>query len=183
MGQNHLQEVLDRFIKSKFDIGILSDIWVPILFREYVIGYIHAWINQKGIPPFNFSTIDTLYQFAHVYAFSIKTNGYFDAGKLKNEPLSGKIIDISASGMLFAYPHSSLSVPLTPESELAIKMTAPNRTIRCNAKIVRQYTDSSIGYFGCRFLDMAPEDMRFLFECIYGKPLTDSDAAFLSGQV
>jgi hypothetical protein len=40
-----------------------------------------------------------------------------------------------------------------------------------------------MGYFGCRFLDVAPEDMRFLFEYIYGKPFTDSDASFLSGQV
>jgi hypothetical protein len=30
---------------------------------------------------------------------------------------------------------------------------------------------------------MAPEDLRFLFEFIYGKPFTDSDAAFLTGQV
>jgi hypothetical protein len=30
---------------------------------------------------------------------------------------------------------------------------------------------------------MAPEDLRFLFEYIYGKPFSDADAAFLSGQV
>ena len=85
--------------------------------------------------------------------------------------------------MLFAYPLASLSVTLLPDSELALKMIAPNRTIQCNAKIVRQYKEKTVGYFGCRFLDMAPEDVRFLFECIYGKILTDSDAAFLAGHV
>jgi hypothetical protein len=181
---NQVEETLSRFIKTKFDVGILSDIWVPILFQEYVIGYVHGWIaNKEKIMPFNFSTIDILHQFASVFAFSLKANGYFESGKVTNETLNGKVIDISASGLLFAYPHSSLSAMLLPDSEMAVKLIAPNRIIRSNAKIVRQYKDSAMGYFGCRFLDMVPEDVRFLFECIYGKPLMDSDAAFLAGQV
>ncbi|MDR2630309.1 MAG: PilZ domain-containing protein [Spirochaetaceae bacterium] len=186
VGENYLTETMTRFIKSKFDAGILSDLWIPILFQEYVIGYVHAWINNQGIPsppPFSFSTVAILYQFASVFAFSLKLNGYFESGKLKNKAIDGKVIDISASGLLFAYPHSSLSSALLPDSELEIKLLAPNRTVHAHAKIVRQFKDSSMGYFGCRFLDMAPEDVRFLFECIYGKPLTDSDAAFLAGEV
>jgi hypothetical protein len=181
---NLLEETLNRFIKTKFDSGILSDIWVPILFQEYVIGYVHGWItNKEKIMPFNFSTIDTLHQFASVFAFSLKLNGYFESGKVANDTLNGNVIDISASGLLFACPQSSLSPMLLPDSELAVKLSASNRIIRSNAKIVRLYKDSAMGYFGCRFLDMVPEDVRFLFECIYGKPLTDSDAAFLAGQV
>jgi hypothetical protein len=30
---------------------------------------------------------------------------------------------------------------------------------------------------------MAPEDTRFFFEFIYGRPFTDIDATFLAGQV
>jgi c-di-GMP-binding flagellar brake protein YcgR len=110
-------------------------------------------------------------------------NGYFETGKLKNEPFEGKVIDISASGLLFAYPNSALSTALLPDSELSVKLVAPRRTVSANARIVRRYKDNSQGYFGCRFLDMEPEDLRFLFEFIYGKPFTDTDATFLSGQV
>jgi hypothetical protein len=172
-----------RFIKAKFDAGIFSDAWIPVLFQEYVIGYIHIWINKEGKLPFDYGVIDTLYQFAKVLAFSLKENGYFEGGKMKNEPFEGKVVDISASGLLFAYPHSALSAVLLPDSELAVKLIAPRRSINANARIVRRYKDNSLGYFGCRFLDMAPEDMRFLFEYIYGKPFTDTDASFLSGQV
>ncbi|MDR1619013.1 MAG: PilZ domain-containing protein [Treponema sp.] len=172
-----------RFIKAKFDSGIFSDAWIPVLFQEYVIGYIHIWINKEGKLPFDYGVIDTLYQFAKVLAFSLKENGYFDGGKLKNEPFEGKVVDISASGILFAYPHSSLASALLPDSELAVKLISPRRIVKTNARIVRRYKDNSLGYFGCRFLDMAPEDMRFLFEYIYGKPFTDTDASFLSGQV
>jgi hypothetical protein len=181
---SQLEETLNRFIKTKFDSGVLSDIWVPILFQEYVIGYVHGWItNKEKIMPFNFSIVDTLHQFASVFAFSLKANGYFESGKVANDTLNGNVIDISASGLLFACPHSSLSPMLLPDSELAVKLSVPNRSVQCNAKIVRHYKDSAMGYFGCRFLDMVPEDVRFLFECIYGKPLADSEAAFLAGQV
>jgi c-di-GMP-binding flagellar brake protein YcgR len=179
----YVDDACARFIKTKFDSGIFSDAWIPVLFQEYVIGYIHVWINKEGKLPFDYGVIDTLYQFAKVLAYSLKINGYFEKGKLKNEPFEGKVIDISASGLLFAYPHSNLSSALMPDTELSVKLMTPRRNINANARIVRRYKDNSQGYFGCRFLDMAPEDMRFLFEYIYGKPFTDLDASFLTGQV
>jgi hypothetical protein len=179
----YIDDAINRFIKQKFDAGFFSDAWVPILFQEYVIGYIHIWINKEGKLPFDYNVIETLYQFSKVLAFSLKTNGYFDSGRVKNEPFEGKIVDISASGLLFAYPHSSMSSALLPDSELAVCLTASKRTINASARIVRRYKDNALGYFGCRFLDMAPEDMRFLFEYLYGKPFTDSDANFVSGKV
>jgi hypothetical protein len=179
----YVDDACARFIKAKFDSGIFSDAWIPVLFQEYVIGYIHVWINKEGKLPFDYEVIDTLYQFAKALAYALKINGYFEKGKMKNEPFEGKVIDISASGMLFTYPHSNLSSALMPDSELAVRLINPRRTIKTNARIVRRYKDSAQGYFGCRFLDMAPEDMRFLFEYIYGKPLADKDASFLTGQV
>jgi hypothetical protein len=172
-----------RFVKSKFNSGIFSDIWVPILFQVYVIGYIHVWINKPGKPPLDYEILETLYQFARVLGFSLKANGFFDAGKLKNEPFEGQVIDISASGLLFAYQSSSLAETLAPNTELLIKISTAKRTVNASAKIVRHFNDVSIKYFGCRFLDMAPEDIRFLFEFIYGRPFTDKDATFLAGQV
>jgi hypothetical protein len=172
-----------RFIKTKFNSGIFSDAWIPVLFQEYVVGYIHIWINREGAQPFDYSIIDTLYQFAKVLAYSLKINGYFEKGKLKNEAFEGKIIDISASGLLFAYPNTAFSSALLPDSELMVKITTARRSVNITSKIVRRYRDSSMGYFGCRFLNMAAEDLRFIFELIYGKPFTEFDAAFLNGQV
>ena len=178
-----VNDAYTRFIKSKFDSGIFSDLWVPVLFQEYVIGYVHVWISNKNKVPFDYGVIDTLYQFAKVLSTSLRMNGYFEGGKLKSELYEGKVIDISASGLLFMYPHSSLSSSLLPDTELSIKLITPRRTVNSQAVIVRRYKDGTQGYFGVRYVDMAPEDLRFLFEFIYGKPFTDSDAAFLAGQV
>ncbi|MCL2231685.1 MAG: PilZ domain-containing protein [Treponema sp.] len=179
----YVDDACARFLRQKNESGIRSDLWMPILFQEYVIGYIHIWINTDNKPPFDYGVIDTLYQFSKILANSLRLNGYFETGKMKNEPFEGKVIDISASGLLFAYPNSTLAVTLMPNSELSVRLSSPRRTVSCKAKIVRRYKDSSHGYFGCRFIDMAPEDLRFLFEYIYGRPFTDSDATFLSGQV
>jgi hypothetical protein len=178
-----IDSALIRFVREKYNSGIFSDAWIPILFQQYVTGYIHIWIDKENKLPFDYDVIDTMYQFTKVIAYSLKINGYFEAGKMRNEPFEGKVIDISASGVLFAYPHSNLSSTLLPDSELTVKILTPKRNVNAKAKIIRRYKDSSMGYFGCRFLDMAPEDMRFLFEFIYGKPFTDTDASFLSGQV
>lgn len=179
----YVEDALARFIKTKRDAGIYSDAWVPILFQEYVIGYIHLWIEEENKPPFDFSILDTLYQFSKVLVFSLKIHGYFDNGKVKKESFQGRVMDISASGMLFAYPHSPLSSALLVDSELDVELITPRRTIKTSAKIVRRYNDTSMGYFGCRFVSIEPEDLRFLFEYIYGKPFTDQDASFIAGRV
>ena len=183
VGQAYMDEAVRKFLKHKHDDGVFADAWVPILFQEYVIGYIHVWNSVEGKPPFDYNVIEILYQFAMVLAFSFKEKGLFNSGRIKNEPFEGKIMDISASGLLFAYPHSGLSATLLPDSELAVKLSAPKRTIQTTAKIVRRYKDNSLGYFGCRFTDMAPEDMRFLFEHLYGKTFNDAEASLVAGQV
>jgi hypothetical protein len=148
-----------------------------------VIGYIHCWINEKAKAPLDYGILDNLYQFSKILARSFKVNGYFESGRLKNDPFDGKIIDISASGLLFTYPNSTHSASLLPDTELTVRLKTPRRTVNVKAKIVRRYKDNIQGYFGCRFINLEPEDLRFLFEYIYGKTFTDDDAAFLSGQV
>jgi len=179
----YVDDAYRKFIRQKLESGITSDLYVPILFQEYVLGHIHMWINKDGMLPFDYGVIDTLYQFAKILANSLKINGYFETGKLKNNPFEGKIIDISASGLLFTYPGTEFSTTLMPDNELSVLLKTPRRTVNAKAKIVRRYKDNIQGYFGCRFLDMEPEDLRFLFEYIYGKPFTDLDAAFIAGQV
>ncbi|MCL2801857.1 MAG: PilZ domain-containing protein [Treponema sp.] len=184
VGANYLDEKCTRFLKSKFNEGIYSDAWVPILFHEYVIGYIHIWIDKQGKLPFDFSVLDNVYQYAKVLAFGLKENGYFDHGKVENQPFDGRVLDISASGLLFACPLGSpLLATLLVDAELTVTIEAPNRTINVVARIVRRFKDKSASYFGCRFVNMVPEDMRFLFEHLYGRQIDETDSAFISGQV
>ena len=184
IGKKFLEENTARFLKNKFDDSVFSDAWIPILFHEYVIGYIHIWIGKQGKLPFDFSVLDNVYQYTKVLAFALKENGYFEHGKVRNQPFEGRVLDISASGLLFAYPlGSSLLATLLVDSELTVTIETSNRTVNVLAKIVRRFKDKNAGYLGCRFINMAPEDVRFLFEHLYGRQIDDEEAAFLSGQV
>jgi c-di-GMP-binding flagellar brake protein YcgR len=184
VGSTFLDDNCARFLKNKFEDNIYSDAWVPILFHEYVIGYIHIWIDKQGRLPFDFNILDNVYQYAKVLAFALKENGYFEHGKVENESFAGKVLDISASGLLFACPlGNALLATLLIDAELTVSIEAPNRTINVIARIVRRFKDKTAGYFGCRFMNMEPEDVRFLFEHLYGRQIDDSDTAFLSGQV
>jgi c-di-GMP-binding flagellar brake protein YcgR len=184
IGIAYLDENYMRFLKNKHNDGIYSDAWVPILFHEYVIGYIHIWIDKQGRLPFDFSALDNVYQFSKILAFSLKENGYFEHGKIENEAFEGKILDISASGLLFAYPLGTrLITTLLIDTELTVTIEAAYRTISVVAKIVRRFKDKTSSYYGCRFVNTSPEDLRFLFEHLYGRQIDANDTAFLAGQV
>ncbi|MDR0322715.1 MAG: PilZ domain-containing protein [Treponema sp.] len=184
IGATFLDENIARFLKNKFSSGVFSDAWVPILFHEYVIGYIHTWIDKEAKLPFDFGILDNIYQYAKVLAYALKENGYFEHGKVENQPFEGKVLDISASGLMFA---CSLGSPLLStlliDSELTVTIQTANRTMTIIGKIVRRFKDKSAGYFGCRFMNMAPEDTRFLFEHLYGRQIDADDTAFLTGAV
>ncbi len=176
----YVDDQLHRFLKAKLDNGIYSDVWMPILFQEYVIGYIHLWIDAPGKPPFDLSVVDTLSQFARVLAYSLKINGYFKDFLVNKELYQCRVIDISASGLLFANGRSDLSTTLLPDSELELVLVTAKRTVKTEAKIVRRFLDGTQYHYGCRYITIAPEDRRFLFEYLYSKPMTDADAGFLT---
>jgi c-di-GMP-binding flagellar brake protein YcgR len=180
IGVAFIDSACARFIKAKTESSIFSDAWIPILFHEYVIGYVHIWIDVADKPPLDYEIINTLFQLTKVLAYSLKINGYFEKGKLKNDPFEGRVIDISASGLLFAYPVSAnISSVLKPDSKLTVKITTPERSITTEARIVRRFKDKTIGYYGCRFDKMEDEEHNYLFQFIYGKPFTDADSEFL----
>ena len=182
----NLDGAVERFIKQKRDDGFLSDAWVPIPFREYIIGYIHTWIKEQGKAPFSHETIETLYQFAKLLAHSFRLNGYFNSGKLENMSAEGQIIDVSVSGVLFTYPRSRLPSDMAEGGELSMILETPARTINASARIARRWQNEGKDYFGCTFLDMEADDMRYLFEYLYGKPPNNEDRdkdKFLAGKV
>ena len=181
--ERYVDAAAARFVRMKREKGVFSEVWVPILFQDYVVGCLHVWSSREDLPPPDYEFLDTLFQFARALSLSLKASGYFDSGRLDNEPFAARVVDISASGLLFSCPFTSLSRALRPDAKLSVKLLAPGRAVDTAARIVRRYIDRTGSYFGCRFLDMEPEDIRFLFEFLYGKPFVEEDACFLAGQM
>jgi hypothetical protein len=170
-----------RFERNKKASGILSELMIPLLFQEYVIGYVYLVNNLPGKPPFDLPVLETFHQFAKVLAYSLKVNGYFRNAPKKTQDFSADVIDISAGGLLFSNSSRELSTSLLPGSDLRLSIKAKGRTIKATAKVKRVYRDSAHSYFGAEYTELAPEDFRFLFECLYGRGFTDEDASGIEG--
>lgn len=176
-----LIEETNKMIRTKRAQGVLSELLHPVIFHEYVIGYILLRNSAKGKPPFDLNLVDLMGQFAKVLSYSLKKNGYFKGAEGKKDEYDGHVIDISASGLLFENKQALLAQSLLMGSELMLSLKTPKRRIEVAGKVVRNFRDSRTHYYGVDYRDMQPEDLRFLFELLYGRPFTDMDMNRLEG--
>jgi hypothetical protein len=176
-----IADELLRFERNKKASGVLSELMIPLLFQEYVIGYVYLVNTQPGKPPFDLPVLETYQQFAKVLAYSLKVNGYFRNAPKKARDFAADVIDISAGGLLFSNSSRDLSTSLLPGSDMELSIKAKGRTVKALATVKRVYRDVARSYFGVEYAQFAPEDFRFLFECLYGRGFTDEDAASIEG--
>lgn len=163
-----------KLIKDKVTAGVVSDLWVPILFQEYTVGYIRIWSTDAEKPPLDYLMIDTLYKYSEVMAQLLKDRGYFEKMKINNVPFKANVQDISVSGLLFTCPCQETSLKLMPECNLRVTVTTLNRSLDIKATVTRNYRDKGSVFVGCHFKEMSADDIRYLFECIYAKPFTET---------
>lgn len=173
-------EVL-RFERNKKTSGILSELMIPLLFQEYVIGYVYLVNTQLGRPPFDLPVLETFHQFAKVLAYSLKMNGYFRNAPKKARDFAADVIDISAGGLMFSTASRELTTSLLPGSDIELAIKSKGRTVKVLASVKRIFRDASRSYIGIEYSELAPEDFRFLFECLYGRAFTDEDAVGIEG--
>lgn len=170
-----------RFERSIRTAGILSELIVPILFQSYVIGYASVVNRQVGKPPFGLDTVEKFMAFARVFAWSLKVHGYFKDAPRLDQSYGTQVVDVSAGGLLFLCQDPKLIEALKAGSPVSVRLESKRRAINASGIIRRHYVGKDEGYFGIEFSAMEPEDFRFLFEYLYGRPFTDEDAQTVEG--
>jgi hypothetical protein len=169
---------IKQFLESKRVKQIISDIWEPLCFKEYVIGYIHVWLSKADKEALDYAAVQTLSEYANTIVASLQKKEYFENFSLKDKFISAQGVNISAGGIRFSYPQSFITGILLLDTEVLVKLITPKRSITIKTKILRRYEEKGSLFCGCHFLDMAPEDVRFLYEYIYGKPFADTGGAY-----
>jgi hypothetical protein len=154
--------------KAKKDIG--SELWCPILYNEYVVGYLHLWNNMVPKNRIGKDLVEYTWQFAKMLCYSLVTNGYFKAEKASERRYEAPIIDMSASGLLFAHNSGDLVRELLVHTDLDLSMRLGKRSFKVGARVMRKFRDAENTYFGVLFLRIDPDDFASLFEYLYGKP-------------
>jgi len=103
---------MELLIKQKCDNNILAELYTPVIYHEYVVAYIRLHNTLESNKTFTTDILDFTREFARILAYSLEKQNYFSNGKMRENKYIPKIIDISASGLLFTHPEKKLSETL-----------------------------------------------------------------------
>lgn len=174
-------EALRDYFKERAVSGADSAICCPILYQQYVVGGIFLETRRDGKPPLDQEALEYVFQFGKILAYSLKVNGYFNKSREVMSQYSTGIVDISASGLLFANPSPALSQALTLYSDLEVLLSLQTREMKIGVRLMRKYSGKNTTYYGLQFLDIRPEDFQFLFDFVYGKSYHEHDDTLWEG--
>ena len=172
---------VELLLKQKYDNNILAELYSPVIYHEYVVAYIRLHNTLESNKTFTTETLDFTREFARILAYSLEKQGYFSDGKLGENKYIPKIIDISASGLLFTHPEKKLSETLGMYGDLKLIIKIGPRKMEMFSRVMRKYKIKDTYFYGIQFLEIEPEDFRFLFDFVYGRPFSDDDDRLWEG--
>jgi hypothetical protein len=160
---------LGNILYEKTKKEIVSELWCPILYNEYVVGYVHVWNTAARRERISREILEYVQEFTKVLCYSLVTNGYFKVESSTERRYEAPIIDMSASGLLFAHTSTDLVRDLLVHTDLELTVRFEGRVITIGARIMRKFKDAENSYFGVLFMRIEPEDFTYLFRFLYGK--------------
>jgi hypothetical protein len=167
---------LGNILYEKQKKRLHSELWCPILYESYIIGYVYLANLDERKERISKELADWVWEFAKVLSYSLQLSGYFTSGTTTSERrYESPIIDISAAGLLFAHPRQELTRDLLVHTDLEVTVRFPERRLTIKARVRRKFQDEQRSYFGLQFLSIAPEDLAFLFQKLYGRPYSSEE--------
>jgi len=103
------------------------------------------------------------------------SSNYFKEPPVSVNNYDARILDLSASGLLFAHSSKVLSKNLVLYSDLDLSLKLPEHAIKIGSRVMRKYQQGDFTCFGVQFMQIEPEDFKHLFLFIYGREYTEDD--------
>jgi len=161
---------LGNILYEKQKKQIHSELFCPILYDLYLVGYVYLCNREDRKEKISKDLLEYTYDFSRVLGYSLHLTGYFTSNDSMERKYEAPIIDVSASGLLFAHPRADLSDNLLIHTDMEVTVRFPERTMVIGSRVRRKFQDAERCYFGVQFLDINQEDLNFLFEKLYAKP-------------
>ncbi|MFP4373179.1 MAG: PilZ domain-containing protein [Spirochaetaceae bacterium] len=159
-------DTISQIVKGLNDREIWEELYCPVLYQEYVVGYLYMIKSGREVTRFDAQAVEFVLQLSRILAYSLKVNGYFREEPVKEEYDEANLIDISGSGVLFSFPADGPSMSLYEDIDLVVHLD--NREITARGRIMRKHKDSGRMYFGVQFTDLDTAGMERLFDRLYG---------------
>ncbi len=160
---------------EKSSEGVHSELYCPVLYNEYVIGYITLQNRDDKKAVISKEILEYVFQFSKVLAFSLKVNNYFKDKVVAFERFESRIIDISASGLLFSSNSKKLDKSFFIYTDMKAEIFLGGSVINASCRIMRKYKSNGTVFYGIIFLDIDEMDFELLFLMLYGRKSTDID--------
>jgi hypothetical protein len=161
-------DILNKTEKDKDTKNILQEMYSPMLYHNYVVGYLYLVSFKDDGQKFSQKVTDFVFQFGRLLVYSLKVNGYFKGEPVKERVDTAEVIDVSASGIQFALPLRRFDSVLLLFNNLDFNLTIGERQLKIGGRIMRKYNDHGRIYICVMFLDIKDEDKLFLLESLYG---------------
>jgi len=160
-----------RFETSRLEkalSGVIAEAWCPILYYQYVVGYVYLMNDQSKPVSLDFRAIDFSWEFARILAFKLRDSHYFRADPdAKPDPFKPGLIDFSATGCLFFLPKASFKVKLKIGSIIELRIDTGHSELPMKGRIARRYDDRENEYYGICFVAADDEDLSLLKAALY----------------
>jgi hypothetical protein len=160
-------ERVGKIVDSNRARQIWHELYCPILYRQYVVGYLYLMRSGTTQEKFEPAAFSFVLEFSRIIAYSLKVNGYFKAEPIIDEFGEARLIDISGSGLLFSYPLDGPDILLYTDLDLRIRLG--ETVIPVRGRVMRKFNDNDRVYIAIQFMELDPDDMEVLFEHIYGR--------------
>lgn len=167
----------EKKLKEKQENGINSEIWCPIVFYQYVVGYIYVANTGREAVSLDINMVDYTLEFSRVLAYFLNKTGYFKTDNEKPEPLkhAAKIIDMTPEGMLMALPQNEIKAPIKEGTIFSMQISLKDKHISCSGKVMRRYVQADTVCYGISFMNLSPEEVIKLHEYLYHRPYSEGD--------
>ncbi len=159
---SQIQEYLNK-LKSR---RVWHELYCPVLFREYVVGYIFLMRADANSTPFSHDQLEMVYQFSRLLSYALKLNGYFKSMPVKQEFTNSELVDISGSGLLFSYPPDGPSIQLYTDVELTVKIG--DLSLPINGRVMRKFKDVRQIYLAVQYTNLSDENRHKMLSELYG---------------
>lgn len=157
---------LEKSRKQKSEQGIVSELYCPILYYQYVVGYVYLMNDTAKKVCLDYQSVDFSWEFARILAYSLKTNNYYKVDdSWRPDPHAPLVLDLSASGCLFVLPKAGFAVRLKKSSVLELRIVSGDCALDLRGRVARRFEDKDGDYYGIAFVGMdaaATETLRGL---------------------
>ncbi|TFG84679.1 MAG: PilZ domain-containing protein [Spirochaetales bacterium] len=164
---------LEKRRQEKSKQGIISELYCPILYYQYVVGYVYVMNNDSKKVCLDFRAVDFAWEFSRILAYNLRALGYFRSAE-EYEPLPHvpAVFDLSTGGCLFMLPKSSSKAKLKQSAIIDLRIGNGESSLSCKGRVIRRFDDKQYDYYGVSFVNMTTESIDFLRRILYADGAT-----------